>query len=104
MSLSISESLRSFPRPPSGRLKAEPEHFKVPLEATGIEQQFLEIARKSPIERMRDKIMEDMKLSDDSLAAMDSESRQAVEDEIKRRMMEALEASTETGQLVDKSA
>lgn len=104
MSFSISESLRSFPRPLSGQLKAEPEHFKAPLEATGIEQQFLEIARKSPLERMRDKIMEDMKLSDDSLAQMDTETRTAVEDEVKRRMMETLGASTDTGQLIDKSA
>ena len=68
------------------------------------EQEFLEIAQKSPIERLRDKILEDMKLSESDLAQMEPEARTAVEDEIKRRMIEALQGSSETGAMLDKTA
>ena len=68
------------------------------------EQEFLEISQKSPIERLRDKIFEDMKLSEGDLAQMEPDARTAVEDEIKRRMMEALQGSNEAGAMVDKTA
>nr|WP_314257600.1 hypothetical protein [uncultured Devosia sp.] len=102
MSMSISESLRSFPRPLSGQVKALPEHFTLQTKSTTDE--FLEIARKSPAERMRDKIMEDLGVDEKGLSQMEPEARQAMEDEIKRRMMQTLQASTDTGQVVDKSA
>ena len=99
MSLSISASMRSFPLSnlagPDATSKLGPK---------SAEEQFLEIARKSPLERLRDKILEDMKMSEDDVAKMEPEARQAVEDEIKRRMMEALQASTETGKVLDKTA
>ena len=99
MSLSISASMRSFPL--SNLLGPEATSKLGPKSA---EEQFLEIARKSPLERLRDKILEDMKMSEDDVAKMEPEARQAVEDEITRRMMEALQASTETGQVLDKTA
>jgi alkylhydroperoxidase/carboxymuconolactone decarboxylase family protein YurZ len=102
MSITISSSLRSSPLP--GQVRAQDSEKVAETPIPDIDQEFLEIARKSPAERLRDKIMEDLKVTDQSLAAMDAEVRQGVEDEIKRRMMEALEASTDTGQLVDKSA
>ncbi|MNL12173.1 hypothetical protein D3C87_1330350 [compost metagenome] len=69
-------------------------------------EEFLEYARMSPAERLRAQILEDMELSEDSLAAMDPEARAGVEDEIKRRMLEALtgKADAEPGSLVDMSA
>ena len=99
MSLSISASMRSFPL--SNLLGPDATSKLGPKSA---EEQFLEIARKSPLERLRDKILEDMKMSEDDVAKMEPEARQAVEDEIKRRMMEALQASTETGKVLDKTA
>ena len=69
-----------------------------------VEQEFLEISQKSPLERLRDKILEDMKLSESDLAQMEPDARTAVEDEIKRRMMEALQGSNEAGAMVDKTA
>ena len=97
MSLSISATMRSFAL--TSQLSGTSE-FKPP----SAEEEFLEIARKSPLERLRDKILEDMKMSESDLAQMEPEARQAVEDEIKRRMMEALQASTEIGAVVDKTA
>ena len=69
-------------------------------------EEFLEYARMSPAERLRAQILEDMELSEDSLAAMNPEARAGVEDEIKRRMLEALtgKADAEPGSLVDMSA
>ena len=100
MSLSVTSSMRSFPL-------SEPLGAKAggtsPLQHSA-EEEFLEIARKSPLERLRDKILEDMKMSDADVAKMTPEDRQVVEDEIKRRMMEALQASTETGAVIDKTA
>lgn len=99
MSLSVQSSMRSFPL--SDLLSAKGGSPLLPKTA---EEDFLEIARKSPLERLRDKILEDMKMSEGDIAKMDPEARAAVEDEIKRRMMEALEASTDTGKVVDKTA
>ena len=97
MSISISASMRSFPLPSQlgGPSPSQPKTA---------EQEFLEIARKSPLERLRDKILEDMKLSESDLAQMEPDARTAVEDEVKRRMMEALQGSNEAGAMVDKTA
>ncbi len=99
MSLSISASMRSFPL--SNQLSTKSGE---PVQPKTAEEEFLEIARKSPLERLRDKILEDMKTSEEALAQMAPEERQAVEDEIKRRMMEALQGSSEAGAVVDKTA
>jgi len=97
MSFSISANMRSFPL-------ASQLGSTSPFKLKSAEEEFLEIAKKSPLERMRDKIMEDMKVDQDSIAKMSPEQQQAVEDEIKRRVMEALQASTDSGQVVDKKA
>ena len=101
MSFSVSSSMCSFPL--SQLLSRSGDSTTAPMQKSA-EEDFLEIAKKSPLERMRDKIMEDMKVSDESLAHMSAEQRTAVEDEIKRRIMESLQESTEAGQVVDKEA
>lgn len=70
------------------------------------EREFLEVSQKSPMERLREKILADMKTSEEQIAQMDPEERQAVEDEIQRRMKEALNgnSTTQLGAQVDKSA
>jgi TPP-dependent pyruvate/acetoin dehydrogenase alpha subunit len=96
-----SATVHSLPRP-----KLAEHSFQKPLlnSPSTAEQEFLEISQKSPIERLRDKILEDMKTSEEAIAQMEPEERQAVEDEIKRRMMEALQGSSEAGAVVDKTA
>lgn len=71
-----------------------------------VEEEFLEIARMSPAERLRMQILESMNLSEDSVASMDPEARDAIEDEISRRMMQALTGKddAEPGSLVDMMA
>jgi hypothetical protein len=71
-----------------------------------VEEEFLEIARMSPAERLRMQILESMGMSEDSVASMDPEARDAIEDEISRRMMQALTGKddAEPGSLVDMMA
>ena len=101
MSFSVSSNMRSFPL---SNLLGAKGGDNAQVQPTTAEEEFLEIARKSPLERLRDKILEDMKKSQEDVARMTPEDRQVVEDEIKRRMMEALQASTETGAVIDKTA
>jgi TPP-dependent pyruvate/acetoin dehydrogenase alpha subunit len=101
MSLSVTNSMRSYPLPAPLGGNANAVGQAQPKSA---EDEFLEIAKKSPLERMRDKIMQDMNVSDEQLAQMTPEEQQAVGDEIKRRIMESLQASTDAGQVVDKEA
>lgn len=70
------------------------------------EDKFLEYARMSPAERLRAQILEDMKLSEDDVAAMEPEARATVEDEIKKRMLEALTGKddVEPGSMLDMTA
>ena len=99
MSLSVQSSMRSFKL--SDLLSAK---GGTPFQPKTTEEEFLEIAKKSPLERLRDKILEDMKMSEDDVAKMEPEARSAVEEEIKRRMLEALQGTSEAGAVVDKSA
>jgi TPP-dependent pyruvate/acetoin dehydrogenase alpha subunit len=99
MSLSVTASMRSFPLGETLSSRGSGQ-----LQPRTAEAEFLEIAKKSPLERLRDKILEDMKTSEGDLAQMQPEERQAVEDEIKRRMLEALQGSADTGAVVDKTA
>ena len=99
MSFSVTSSMRSFALGDLLSAKGGSQ-----FQPKGAEEEFLEIAKKSPLERLRDKILEDMKTSEGDLAQMQHEERQAVEDEIKRRMLEALQGSADTGAVVDKTA
>jgi hypothetical protein len=51
---------------------------------------FLEEARKDPIERMREQIMEELGISEADLAAMPPEERRAMEDKIREMIEEKL--------------
>lgn len=57
------------------------------LEAPSATQKFLEEARKSPIERMREQIMKELGISEEDLAMMSPDERRATEDKI-REMIE----------------
>ncbi len=56
-------------------------------------QIFLEEARKSPIERMREQILEELGLTEDSLAQLPPEEKRAMEDKIARMIEEKLRQS-----------
>jgi hypothetical protein len=53
-------------------------------------QKFLEEARKSPIERMREQIMEELGLTEDSLAQLPPDEKRAMEDKIAKMIEEKL--------------
>lgn len=101
MTYSISANMRSFPlssplTPPHGE--------KADRLVRSVEQEFLEIASKSPLERLREEIMEDMKVDEGEIAKLEPQARQPIEDEIKRRMMEALQGADDSGRVIDKLA
>jgi len=58
------------------------------LEEMSATQKFLAEAQKSPMERMREQVLGDLGLTEDSLAQMPPEERQAAEDKI-RELIEA---------------
>lgn len=54
------------------------------------EEKFLEEARKSPIERMREQILKELGQTEDSLAQLPPEEKRAMEDKIAKMMEEKL--------------
>jgi hypothetical protein len=63
------------------------------LKAPTAEELFLEEARKSPIERMREQILEALGLTEESLAALPPEEKRAMEDKIAKMIEEKLRES-----------
>lgn len=63
-----------------------------PVKPTGAtaEEKFLEEARKSPIERMRERILEELGLTEEAIAQMSPDERRATEDKIRAMIEERL--------------
>lgn len=76
-----------------------------PTSSSDVEQAFLEEARKTPAERLRDQILKELGLTQEGLDQLSPEARQAVGEEIAKRVKEALTRDDVTaGAVVDKSA
>jgi hypothetical protein len=60
------------------------------IEAPSATDIFLEEARKDPIERMREQVIEELGLTEESLAQMSPEERRAAEDKIREMIEEKL--------------
>jgi hypothetical protein len=58
------------------------------MEEPSAEQLFLEEARKSPIQRMREQLLEELGLNEASLAQLPPEERRAIEDQIRKAIEE----------------
>lgn len=71
-----------------------------------VQDEFLEIARMSPAERLHMQILESMGLTEEDLAAMPPEARKSALEEISRRMLDSLtgNADAEPGSMVDMMA
>ena len=67
------------------------------IEAPSATELFLEEARKDPIERMREQIMEELGLSEADLAAMSPEERRATEDKIREMIEEKFRQASGAG-------
>lgn len=66
----------------------------ISLEPPSAEELFLEEARKSPIERMREQILEALGLTEETLAALPPDEKRAMEDKIAKMMEEKLRQSS----------
>lgn len=77
-----------------------------PAGARSPAEEFLELAQKSPAERMRDLILGKMRLTEEQLQAMDAESRKKIEEKIKEEIKKQVENSIEkrNGLITDISA
>lgn len=61
--------------------------------APSVEDRFLEEAHKSPMQRLREQILDSMGLDEQSLAALPAEQRRAAEDRIAQIIKEKLRAA-----------
>lgn len=68
------------------------------LAADSIEQQFLNYAKMSPLERMRASILKSMGLSEDDVKNMSPQEQQKVEEVIKEKIREQLDKAQNTKQ------
>lgn len=60
-------------------------------------EKFLEEARKSPIERMREQILKELGLSEEALAALPPEEKRAAEEKIRQMIEEKLRQAAGAG-------
>lgn len=72
-------------------------------EKTGaVTQEFMKWAKMSPAERMRANVLSSMGLSEEEVAAMPPEKRQAIEAEIKKKIEEQLARKGDApGRMID---
>lgn len=87
----------------SGRLDAATQ---AKVQAKTPEAEFLEFAQKTPAERIRDAILDELGLTEESLDAMGPEARAAAEKQIAEKLKEKIERASEQrpGMIVDVSA
>lgn len=65
--------------------------------AAGAVDDFLQLAKKTPAQRMRDAILKSMGLSESDLKTMSPEKRKAVEETIRQKIQEAAEQAAKNG-------
>lgn len=70
-------------------LQSFEEPAPAPIERT-TEAKFLEEARKSPIERMREQILKELGMTEEDLAALPPDEKRAVEEKIRAMIEEKL--------------
>jgi hypothetical protein len=72
---------------------------------SSVVQQFLDLAKMNPFDRMRANILKSMGISEKDLANMSPQERQAVEDKIRQMIEQQLKKNADKqGQVVDMSA
>ena len=63
---------------------------KAQEQSDSLAAEFMELSKMTPAERLREQMLEEMGLTEDSLKALPKEQRQAAEDEIRRAIKEQL--------------
>lgn len=63
---------------------------KAERESDGLLSDFMELSKMNPVERLRKELLESMGLTEESLAALPPEQREAIEEEIRRAIKERL--------------
>jgi len=81
----------------------QPKTQEASITTSSVEDQFLEEARKSPMQRMREQIMKELGVTDDDLAQMAPDERRAMEDRIRELVEEKLREAMNAGKVAPKS-
>ncbi|MBN9052607.1 MAG: hypothetical protein J0H80_02270 [Rhizobiales bacterium] len=63
---------------------------KAERETDGLLSDFMELSKMNPVERLRKELLESMGLTEESLAELPPEAREAIEEEIRRTIKERL--------------
>ncbi|WP_337184793.1 hypothetical protein [Shinella sp.] len=79
---------------------------KAERESDGILSDFMELSKMTPVERLRKELLESMGLTEESLADLPPEAREAIEEEIRRTVKERLgiDDTREAGNAAGQSA
>jgi hypothetical protein len=99
MSGSIIASMQSFALPTKSQLAKTSSLLETtkPIEQTA-EEKFLDYARKSPAEKIRDALLKSVGVTEDELKNMTPEQRKEVEQKIADKIKEAMQKQTEKGE------
>lgn len=65
--------------------------------ADTLAEEFMELARMSPVERLRKEMLEKLNLTEESLKALPADEREAIEEDIRRAIEEQLGIADGTG-------
>jgi hypothetical protein len=82
----------------------EPESAVEEAKTPSATERFLEEARKSPMERLREQIMKELGISEEDLAAMPPDEKRATEDKIRELIEEKLKQGMRTNDSAGDSA
>lgn len=107
--LAATETARHTPSPPDNAEKIAAHNAAVLAMVGAVpdaKQEFLDFMEKTPMERMREQMLRVLGLTEEDVAAMTPEERQAVEEQIaamiKENARQELEAQAEGGQQQDR--
>jgi TPP-dependent pyruvate/acetoin dehydrogenase alpha subunit len=98
MSGSIIDSMQSFTMPKQLLAKTSSTAAATKQTEQTAEQKFLDYAKKSPAEKIRDALLQSIGVTEDELKSMTPEQRKEVEQKIADKIKEAMQKQTDKGE------
>jgi hypothetical protein len=97
MSNSIISSMQSFTLPSRLQPSDKAENGQATTAAKTPEEKFLDYAKKTPAEKMRDALLSSIGVTEEELKNMSPEQRREVEQKLADKIKEAVNKKTENG-------
>jgi len=98
MSGSIIDSMQSFALPKQLLAKTSPTAAATKQFEQTAEEKFLDYAKKSPAEKIRDALLKSIGVTEEEFAQMSPEQRKEVEQKIADKIKAAMQKQTENGE------